>query len=156
MSRRTPLGRPLHRVSLDTGPVGEVLFVLLFLVGLYGSVAVNARSTIEVQLARLCFERYELSRPVTVEVLPGPTYRLDGEPLGEDLESRLRRTYAARADRVIHVVGHPGVTYQQVITAMDVARGAGARVVVVRVRPLETREPCPPDPPPTWRCVFYH
>ena len=44
---------------------------------------------------------------------------------GTELASRLRSIYANRPTKTLIVRGAPGATYQDVVTAMDVARGAG-------------------------------
>lgn len=49
-------------------------------------------------------------------------------PVGQ-LEERLRQIYANRPDKILFVKAHPDLIYQDVITAMDAARGAGVEVL---------------------------
>ena len=49
----------------------------------------------------------------------------------ERLAARLREIYDPRPDKIIFVKGDPRVQYQAVIEAMDIARGAGVRVIGV-------------------------
>ena len=67
---------------------------------------------------------------IVLEVLPGGRVALNREPLAVGaLAARLRAVYAERPDKVITVRGAGAVTYQEVVTAIDIARGAGVRVV---------------------------
>lgn len=69
------------------------------------------------------------SASIVLEIGP-EGYRINRTPVAEDaLAVHLRRIYDARPDKVLFVKGHPGVRYQQVITAMDIARGSGVRVL---------------------------
>src|SRR5687768_6641217 len=49
----------------------------------------------------------------------------------ERLPARLKEIYEPRPDKIIFVKGDPKVQYQNVIWAMDVARGAGVKVIGV-------------------------
>jgi biopolymer transport protein ExbD len=46
-----------------------------------------------------------------------------------DLAGALRAIYQARPDKVIQIAGYPGVRYDDVVGAMDMAKSAGVRVV---------------------------
>jgi len=48
-----------------------------------------------------------------------------GSYAGTALASRLRSIYENRPTKTIIMRGGPGATYQDVVTAMDIARGAG-------------------------------
>ena len=45
------------------------------------------------------------------------------------LAAHLHGIYDGRPEKVLFVKGDPTVSYQEIITAMDVARGAGVRVL---------------------------
>jgi len=47
----------------------------------------------------------------------------------DHLATRLKEIYDPRPEKVIFVKGTPGVPYGDVIFAMDVARGAGVKVI---------------------------
>lgn len=69
------------------------------------------------------------SASIVLEVGP-EGYRVNRTPVAEDaLADHLRGIYDARPDKVLFVKGDPGVRYQTVITAMDIARGSGVRVL---------------------------
>ena len=67
---------------------------------------------------------------MVLEVLPGGRVALNREPLAVGvLAARLRAVYAGRPDKVLMVRGDGAATYQEVVTAIDIARGAGVAVV---------------------------
>jgi biopolymer transport protein ExbD len=75
----------------------------------------------------------QASDQIVLEVLPGGEYvvnknlKMTKETLGEEL----KKIYDPRPDKIIFVKGHPKVIYQDVIHAMDVARGSGVKVIGV-------------------------
>lgn len=74
----------------------------------------------------------EASNQIVLEVLPDGQFAVNKEPLTRDnLASRLREIYDPRPDKIIFVKGDPTVKYQDVIYAMDVARGSGVKVIGV-------------------------
>ena len=69
---------------------------------------------------------------IVLEVLPGGTFAINKEPHTKaDLYKRLKKLYDPRPDKIIFVKGDPSVIYQDVIFAMDQARGAGVKVIGV-------------------------
>jgi biopolymer transport protein ExbD len=64
--------------------------------------------------------------PIVLEVQPNSTYSINTQsvPTGQ-LESWLRSIYAGRPTKTIILRASPGVRYQDVVTAMDIAKGAG-------------------------------
>ena len=69
---------------------------------------------------------------IVLEVLPGGTFAINKEPHTKaDLYKRLKELYDPRPDKIIFVKGDPSVIYQDVIFAMDQARGAGVKVIGV-------------------------
>lgn len=74
----------------------------------------------------------EASNQIVLEVLPDGQFAVNKEPLTRDnLASRLREIYDPRPDKIIFVKGDPTVKYQDVIYAMDIARGSGVKVIGV-------------------------
>jgi biopolymer transport protein ExbD len=74
----------------------------------------------------------QASDQIVLEVLPGGQYAINKEPLTKDnLAARLKEIYDPRPDKIIFVKGDPTVIYQDVIHAMDLARGAGVKVIGV-------------------------
>ena len=72
------------------------------------------------------------SSQIVLEVGPNNYYAINKEVVTlERLGSRLREIYDPRPDKIIFVKGDPKVRYQDVIQAMDIARGAGVKVIGV-------------------------
>ena len=72
------------------------------------------------------------SDQIVLEVLPEGAFAVNREPLTKDnLAKRLTEIYADRPDKIMFVKGDPKVQYQDVIFAMDVARGSGVKVIGV-------------------------
>ncbi|MEX2181841.1 MAG: biopolymer transporter ExbD [Gemmatimonadaceae bacterium] len=78
------------------------------------------------------------SDQIVLEVLADGSFAVNREPLTKDrLGARLREIYDPRPDKIIFVKADPTVIYQDVIHAMDVARGAGVKVI--GIPPKETK-----------------
>ncbi len=72
------------------------------------------------------------SNQIVLEVLADGSYAVNKEPLSkEKLFERLKEIYDPRPDKIIFVKGDPAVIYQDVIFAIDQARGAGVKVIGV-------------------------
>ena len=115
--------------ELNVTPMLDVLLVLLVIF----MASVQARRAMDVQLPAPCVGACRGdATPIVLEVLPGRHYRLNGAAISEaDLPERLRAVYANRPDKVLQVLGARTAVYQDVLGAMDVARGAGVRVIGV-------------------------
>ena len=69
---------------------------------------------------------------IVLEVLPGGQYSINKQPVtASALNAKLHEVFDNRPDKIIFVKGNPAVTYQDVIGAMDAARGAGVKVIGV-------------------------
>lgn len=72
----------------------------------------------------------QASDQIVLEVLADGSFAVNKEPLTrERLAERLGEIYDPRPDKIIFVKGDPAVKYQDIIFAMDVARGAGVKVI---------------------------
>ena len=72
------------------------------------------------------------SDQIVLEILPEGVFAVNKEPLTKDnLAARLKEIYDPRPEKIIFIKGDPTVKYQDVIYAMDVARGAGVKVLGV-------------------------
>jgi biopolymer transport protein ExbD len=70
------------------------------------------------------------SNQIVLEVLADGSFAINREPLTkETLSKRLIEVYEGRPDKILFVKGDPKVKYQDVIFAMDQARGAGVKVI---------------------------
>lgn len=67
---------------------------------------------------------------IILHVQPGPSYLLNVEPVPAGrLATRLAEVYRDRPRKVLFVEGAEDTPYAEVIEAIDLARGAGIRVV---------------------------
>jgi biopolymer transport protein TolR len=70
------------------------------------------------------------SNQIVLEVLPNDEYLINKEAVPRDrLAARLREIYEPRPDKIIFIKGDGTVLYQNVVWAMDVARGSGVKVI---------------------------
>ncbi len=65
-----------------------------------------------------------------LEVLGGGRYAINRQPVGaEGLRSAVARTFAGRPRKVLFVEGGDGLTYGEVVAALDATRAAGVTVI---------------------------
>jgi len=77
------------------------------------------------------------SDQIVLQVLPGGVFKINSQDVPKGgLATELHKVYDQRPSKIMFVKGDPGVKYQDVIHAMDVARGAG--VLVIGVTPKAT------------------
>jgi biopolymer transport protein ExbD len=68
--------------------------------------------------------------PIILEIDPQGNYFINTQPVAKDaLASRLIEIYSARPDKILFLKADGELVWQEVIHAMDVARGAGVRVL---------------------------
>jgi biopolymer transport protein ExbD len=113
-------------------PMIDILLVLLIIFMLMQPLM---RRAIDLQLpdpTPVVAPANAVSDQIVLEVLPGERYAVNTEPVTKDrLLERLKEIYTDRPDKILFVKGDPTVKYQDVIFAMDVARGAGVLVIGV-------------------------
>ena len=72
---------------------------------------------------------------IVLEVGPGARYAINRRPIAAaELSRELRAIYAGRPDKSLIVRGAPAARYQEIISAVDIARGAGATVIGMDTR----------------------
>ena len=115
--------------------VTPMLDVLLVLLVIFMTVCIGGYHTMDAVLPQPCAGVCEGTTQVVLEVLPGPTYRINRTlVIGEELPRTLAAIFGARPEKTIQLAGHPGTRYQDVITAIDIARSSGVRVVGISPR----------------------
>jgi biopolymer transport protein TolR len=78
------------------------------------------------------------SDQIVLEVLPDGWFAVNRDSVKADgLAEKLKGVYDPRPEKIMFLKGHPLVKYQDVILAMDVARGSGVKVI--GVTPKETQ-----------------
>ena len=115
------------RSGMNADPnVTPFLDVLLVLLILFMYLCLSQQKTITAQLPDPNSRAIGEAPGIVLEVLPNAAYTINMQPVdGAQLSARLRSIYGNRPTKTLIVRGTPGVTYQDVVTAMDVARGAG-------------------------------
>ena len=67
---------------------------------------------------------------IILEILPNGTFAVNKEPMTrENLARRLKEIYDPRPEKIMFVKGDPEAVYQDVVWAMDMARGSGVKVL---------------------------
>ncbi len=123
-------------------PMIDVLLVLLII---FMIIVPTSRKAIDVQLpdpTPATAPANAVSNQIVLEVIPGG-FSINKEPVTKErLAARLKEIYDPRPEKIIFIKGHPEVTYQDVVFAMDVSRAAGVKVIGVPPRDN------PAGPPP--------
>ena len=116
--------------EINVTPMIDVLLVLLII---FMMVIPMSRKAIDLQLPDPTPDDSPAGPPpsqIVLEVLPGNTFKVNSQPVERAaLGRRLKEIYDPRPDKIIFVKGDPTVKYSDVIAAMDVARGAGVKVI---------------------------
>ena len=126
----TPAARAVPTSEVNVTPMLDVLLVLLII---FMAVTVQVHRSVDAVLPEECPGVCESNgQPIVLEVLPGPTYRINQAPvLASELAPRLRAIFDNRPEKIIYVSGDRRSRYQEVVTAMDVAKTAGVRVLSI-------------------------
>ena len=118
--------------DINVTPMIDVLLVLLII---FMMIVPQARKAIDLQLpdpTPAAANSMANPNQIVLEVLPGGSFAINKEAVSKErLAARLREIFDPRPDKIIFVKGDPEVTYQDVIFAMDLARGAGVKVIGV-------------------------
>ena len=116
--------------EINVTPMIDVLLVLLII---FMMVIPMSRKAIDLQLPDPTPSNEPQGPPpsqIVLEVLPGNVFKINTQPVAKaDLMKKLKEIYDPRPDKIIFIKGDPAVKYQDVIMAMDVARGAGVKVI---------------------------
>ena len=116
--------------EINVTPMIDVLLVLLII---FMMAIPMMRKAIDVQLPDPTPQQQTSTTPpnqIVLQVLPGGKYKINSEDVTKDrLPTRLKEIYDPRPEKIIFIKGDPKVKYQDVVTAMDISRGAGVKVI---------------------------
>ena len=118
--------------EINVTPMIDVLLVLLII---FMVIVPSQRKAVDVQLPDpnpSVQPANSTSTQIVLEVAPNGNYSINKESVTRArLATRLKEIYDPRPEKIIFIKGDPKVKYQDVIFAMDVARGAGVKVIGV-------------------------
>jgi len=118
--------------EINVTPMIDVLLVLLIIFML---VVPMSRKAIDLQIPDPEDQSTSNEPPpaqIVLEVGPGGQYSVNKQPIPKErLYARLKEIYDPRPEKIIFVKGDPKAKYEEVILAMDLARGAGVKVIGV-------------------------
>ena len=124
-------GAPSGTLNSDPNvtPMIDVLMVLLII---FMIIVPSSRKAIDVQLPDP--NPQPSSAPNTSQIVltvhKGGQFEINQEPQTlAALPARLKAIYDPRPEKIIFIKGDPDVTFQEVIQAMDISRGAGVKVI---------------------------
>jgi biopolymer transport protein TolR len=114
-------------------PMIDVLLVLLIIFML---VVPMARKAIDVQLPDPTPQPVQVTKSdqIVLEVCKNNSYSINKQPIDptpQALAAKIKEIYEPRPEKIIFVKGCPEAKYQDIITAMDIARGGGVKVIGV-------------------------
>lgn len=133
----SPARSQMH-AEMNVTPMLDVLLVLLIIF----MAAISARMTIEAHLPDPHVQATTDAVPIVLEVGPRGYYAVNRQPVPPDsIAARLYALYATRPDKRIILKGARNASYQQIITAMGIARGAGVTVIGVETRDTPVSRP---------------
>ena len=117
--------------EMNVTPFLDILLVLLIL---FMYLSLSQQKVLTAQLPDPTAESTENTPSIVLEVRPNAMYAINSRPVARgELEARLRGIYEGRPTKTIIVRGTPGIVYQDVVTAVDIAKGAG--VVAIGLAP---------------------
>jgi biopolymer transport protein TolR len=114
-------------------PMIDVLLVLLIIFML---VVPMARKAIDIQLPDPTPQPTPVTKSdqIVLEVCKNNSYSINKQTIDPNVQAlgaKIKEIYDPRPEKIIFVKGCPEAKYQDIITAMDVARGNGVKVIGV-------------------------
>jgi biopolymer transport protein TolR len=133
--------------EINVTPMIDVLLVLLII---FMAALPSMRKAIDIQLPDpnpQSVPANQNSNQIVLEVFPGGVYSINTEKVDKArLGPRLKEIYDPRPEKIIFVKGDPKAKYQDVIEAIDIARGSGVKVVGVPPKDIAKDAAAPATP----------
>jgi len=124
---RTLRLHPALTNEINVTPMIDVLLVLLII---FMAAIPSMRKSIDVQLPDKSSPPTEGTPSIVLQLDAAGAYAINGSPVRYDeLSDRLHAIYDARPEKVLFVKGNGKLRYGDIVAAMDVARGAGVKVL---------------------------
>ena len=121
------VSRAVVRSGMQAEPnVTPFLDVLLVLLIIFMYLSLTQQKIIKAQLPDPTPVAGANTPSIVLEVRPSEVYAINTQVVaGSQLAARLRAIYDGRSEKTLIVRAAPGVRYQEVVTAIDIAKGAG-------------------------------
>ena len=119
--------RTVVRSGMQAEPnVTPFLDVLLVLLIIFMYLSLNQQKVITAQLPDPAPVPGPNTPSIVLEVRPSDVHAINTQVVvGSQLAGRLRAIYEGRSEKTLIVRAAQGVRYQEVVTAIDIAKGAG-------------------------------
>jgi biopolymer transport protein ExbD len=123
--------RAVVRSGMQAEPnVTPFLDVLLVVLIIFMYLSLTQQKVITAQLPDPTPAPETRAAPIVLEVRPSAMYAINSRVVsGSQLASQLRAIYEGRPEKALIVRAAPDVKYQEVVTAVDIAKGAGVVAV---------------------------
>lgn len=118
--------------EMNVTPMIDVLLVLLIIY----MTSMGVRKAIPASLPEPASAPINDATQIVLELRGDGSYAINEQPIPTDaLEATIRGIYADRPAKLLFIRGSSERTYQEVIDAMDVARGAGVQLIGILPAP---------------------